>query len=377
MDSILGLLGLNKAATSPADFTAASVIGTQVTAVKSQINTTLNVISTAISGFNLLGVNNSILDTLKSLQTRTQDLLKKVASPADLQKEWAHINSELLSVQQSVAVSKYNKLLDSVKNSYTTVSNRVKEVSADKNISATLLSEYKLLQEDVSGSIGSVILTNPVTSGNPQPRLQDGVFTYYVPPSDITTPASASDRLYDLDTKYDQEQTGVFNWRRLYVKLYKYVMNSFIPISLLIIVIFSMLLSGVVCANYSYTIERWEILRVFYFIMGGLFGFWIVPFIGIFKTPYMYSYLIPMYPATSEQTAASTPTNVMSGGTTPLQPHSQMSLFTYESVGTTPTAVQTSNKNMLRMLCILDTILMYGFFTTYVNTNNILNLLRP
>jgi len=377
MDSILGVLGLNKAATSPADFTAASVIGTQVAAVKSQINTTLNTINTAISGFKLLGVNNSILDNLKSLQTRIQDLLKKVASPADLQKEWAHINSELSAVQQSVAVSKYNKLLQSVKNSYTTVSNRVKEVSADKNISATLLSEYKTLREDVSGSIASVILTNPTTSGNPKPKIQDGVFTYYVPPSDITTPESASDRLYDLDTKYDQQQTGVFNWRRLYVKVYKYVMNSFIPISLLIIIILSMLLSGVVCANYSYTIEKWEVLRVFYFIAGGLFGFWIVPIIGIFKTPYMYSYLIPMYPAINVQTVVSTPTNVMSGGTTPLQTPSQMSLFTYESVGTPPTEQQTSNKNMLRMLCILDTILMYGFFTTYVNTNNILNLLRP
>ena len=370
MDSILAQLGLNRTAANPADFTAASNIGKQLDAVKSQISSTLNVINTTISGFKLMGVNNSILDTLKSLQTKLQALLTKVASPADLQKEWAHLNSELRSIQQSVATTKYNKMLQGVQESYSTVSKRVKEVESDKNITRELLLEYKTLLNDVSGSIAAVILTDPSKPDSNLPTNENGVFTHYVAPSGITTPENASDRLYDLDTKYDQIQTGTYNWRRLYVKIYKFFFTTFVEIMFYILIVCSMILAGTVCAN-TYISEKWIGNRIYYFMFGGALFFYLIIPIGIFKTPYWRSYLIPLY-----ENVHAVASDITGGTNTPHvireSVQDKTGAFTYEPMGATPTPLQESNKKLLRMLCIADTILLYGFGAMYGLTDKIL-----
>jgi hypothetical protein len=371
MDSILSTLGLGNRAVNPADYNTSSEIGKQLAAVKSQINGTLNTITAAISGFKLLGVNNNIITTLQGLQTQAQTLVTKVASPAELQKEWANIQSSLVNLQLSAASAKYNDLLNSVRLSYTTVSNRVGQVALDSNITPELLSDYNTLLNDVSGTVLAVLNTNPVTMGSTLPKTVDGIM-YYVAPSDITTPAAAADRLYDLDTRYDQLQTGQFNWRRFYTKIYNYIITKFIPLMFIVLIILSMILAGIVSANSN--IGDWEGGRIFSFVYGGLlllpltihkallvFPIYILR--GIINPPYWYSYLIPIY---KHEAIVTTPTGSgMNGGSTTPPPPDNTSLFTYDLVGSTPTATQTSNKNTLRTLCIIDLILLLGFGSMY------------
>ena len=369
MDSVLTSLGLNRAAPNPADFNAASDIGKQLTTVKGNINTTLSTIGAAITAGKAMGMNNGTINTLSSLETKTQALLtNNDMTPAALERQRAIIQAELVATQASVATTKYNELLAAVIASHMTVSTRVAQVANDTTISEPLLADYKTLLTDVSGTIDLVKATNPGTMGSTLPKTADGIL-YYVPPSGMTTPDDAKNRLYDLDTRYDQNQSGEFNWSRMYQKAYKFFFTTFVSVMFGILTVISILLGGIVTSN-AY-ISEWVGNRIYYFIYGGLL-FPLTIAYGIFYTPYWQAYILPI----TEYVATTTP---LSGGSIPVTttahaaPVDHTSLFQYVRVGATPTDVQTSNRKMLRMLCLIDLILFTGFTAMYGYTDKILN----
>jgi hypothetical protein len=249
------------------------------------------------------------------------------------------------------------------------VSTRVAQVTNDTTISDPILAEYKTLLSDVSGTIDMVKATNPATMGSTLPTTSDGII-YYVPPSGMTTPEDATSRLYDLDTKYDQNQSGEFNWSRMYQKAYKFFFTTFVSVMFGVLTVLSIILGGIVTSN-AY-ISEWVGNRIYYFIYGGLL-FPLTIAYGIFYTPYWQAYILPIteYVATT----TTTPTVTVGGSmATPMNPAlvDHTSLFQYVRVGATPTDIQTSNRKMLRMLCLIDLILFAGFSAMYGYTDKIL-----
>jgi hypothetical protein len=386
MASLLASLGLtNTAAPDPSAYTNIQAEATNLTSAKAAMSDTISNIGIALNAADLLDIDPSYTNTLKSLQSEATAVISSNMTSAQIAAKTADLSTKLQVAQKQQVEAVQKQAVEDLTTAMNTISARVTVVTADKTISAELLAQYKQLLADANAAIAAAKKSSS-SSGS----AGSGDITVYKTPDELLA------ILDDLDTKKDTEENKEFNWPRFFKKILRITMYCLLFVS----VGFGLLLGGIATSN-AYAEDYFWAIKVFYFIYGAA-AFPITLIMVVVKKPYWVSGLIPLkslvprtVPAVSASgphldTAASAPApavptaqNLLSqfgslissklkgGGedtaSAPIAPIEDPApvlplmdrLFGYVLVDPKkPTAAQTSSQNILRILSIVELVLL-------------------
>jgi hypothetical protein len=386
MASLLASLGLtNTAAPDPSAYTNIQAEATNLTSAKAAMSDTISNIGIALNAADLLDIDPSYTNTLKSLQSEATAVISSNMTSAQIAAKTADLSTKLQVAQKQQVEAVQKQAVEDLTTAMNTISARVTVVTADKTISAELLAQYNQLLTDANAAIAAAKKSSSSSGSG-----GSGDTTVYKTPDELLA------ILDDLDTKKDAEENKEFNWPRFFKKILRITMYCLLFVS----VGFGLLLGGIATSN-AYAEDYFWAIKVFYFIYGAA-AFPITLIMVAVKKPYWVSGLIPLkslvprtVPAVSASgpyldTAASAPApavptaqNLLSqfgslissklkgGGedtaSAPIAPIEDPApvlplmdkLFGYVLVDPKkPTAAQTSSQNILRILSIVDLVLL-------------------
>ena len=394
MASLLASLGLtNTAAPDPSAYTNIQAEATNLTSAKTAMSDTISNIGIALNAADLLDINPSYTNTLKSLQSEATAVISSNMTSAQIAAKTADLSTKLQVAQKQQVEAVQKQAVEDLTTAMNTVSARVTVVTADKTMSAELLAQYKQLLTDANAAVEAA-KKSPGSSGS-SGSGGSGDRTVYKTPDELLA------ILDDLDTKKDAEENKEFNWPRFFKKILRITMYCLLFVSLG----FGLLLGGIATSN-AYADDYFWAIKVFYFIYGAA-AFPITLIMVAVKKPYWVSGLIPLKSlvprtvpgvsasgpyadttASAAAPAAPTAQNLLSqfgslissklkgGGeediatdttSAPIVPIADPAaaltlmdkLFGYVLVDPKkPTPAQTSSQNILRILSIVDLVLL-------------------
>lgn len=398
MASLLATLGLtNTAAPDPSAYTNIQAEASNLTSAKSGLSDTISNIGLALNGADLLGIDPTYTNSLKSLQNEATTTLNSNMTSAQIAAKAADVSKklEVAKVQQVEAVKK--EAIAALTTATKTVSDRVTVVKRDKSTSVELVAKYDQLLVEANAALAEAkkpASSKAVSESGSESGSDSTPTIIYQTPDELLA------RLDDLDAEKDVEEGKEFNWQRFFKKILRITMLGMLYIT----VICGILLGGIATSN-AYAADYFWAIKLFYFVYGAV-AFPITLCMAAFYKPYWVSGLIPLKSlvprniptATAAPTPAPTaapkkpPTSAqgllnkaaslfgLSGGGSDdiaaLQPSPGSAtivlptpiaslsltdkLFGYVLVDAkNPTAAQKSSQNILRILSIVDLALLF------------------
>ena len=273
MASLLATLGLtNTAAPDPSAYTNIQAEATNLTSAKSALSDTISNIGLALNGADLLGIDPTYTNSLKSLQDDATTTLNSNMTSAQIAAKTADLSKKLeVTKLQQVAAAK-EQAVANLTTATKTVSDRVAVVKGDKTISLELLAKYEQLLADANVALAAAKKPATDISGS----------TVYQGPDDLLA------TLDDLDTQKDAEENKEFNWQRFFKKILRITMLCLLYFT----VICGLLLGGIATSN-AYAADYFWAIKLFYFIYGAA-AFPITLIMASVYKPYWVSGLIPL-----------------------------------------------------------------------------------
>jgi hypothetical protein len=276
MASLLASLGLtNTAAPDPSAYTNIQAEATNLTSAKTAMSDTISNIGIALNAADLLDINPSYTNTLKSLQSEATAVISSNMTSAQIAAKTADLSTKLQVAQKQQVEAVQKQAVEDLTTAMNTVSARVTVVTADKTMSAELLAQYKQLLTDANAAVEAAKKPSSGSAGS-------GDRTVYKKPDELLA------ILDDLDTKKDAEENKEFNWPRFFKKILRITMYCLLFVS----VGFGLLLGGIATSN-AYADDYFWAIKVFYFIYGAA-AFPITLIMVAVKKPYWVSGLIPL-----------------------------------------------------------------------------------
>jgi hypothetical protein len=295
MASLLASLGLtNTAAPDPSAYTNIQAEAANLTSAKTTLNSTISNIGIALNAADLLDINPTYTNSLKTLQSEATAVINSNMTSAQIAAKTADLSKKLEVAQKQQVEAVQKQAVEGLTTAMNTVSARVTVVSADKTTSAELLEQYRQLLTDANAAVAAA----KKFSESPD----SGDTTVYKTPDELLA------TLDDLDTKKDAEENKEFNWPRFYKKILRITMYCLLIVS----VGFGLLLGGIATSN-AYAADYFWAIKVFYFIYGAA-GFPITLILTAANKPYWVSGLIPLkslVPRTAPGVIASGPAAVV------------------------------------------------------------------
>jgi hypothetical protein len=283
MASLLATLGLtNTAAPDPSAYTNIQAEASNLTSAKSGLSDTITNIGLALNSADLLGIDPTYTNTLKSLQAQATTTLNSNMTSAQIATQAESLNNKLQAAkgQQVEAVKK--EAIAALTTATKTVSDRVAVVRADKTTSVALLAKYNKLLADANAALAEA--KKPASSGS----AGSGSGSGSTPAIVYQTPDDLLATLDDLDAEKDAEENKEFNWQRFFKKILRITMLGLSYVT----VIFGLLLGGIATSN-AYASDYFWAIKLFYFIYGAI-GFPITLCMAVVYKPYWVSGLIPL-----------------------------------------------------------------------------------
>ena len=287
MASLLATLGLtNTAAPDPSAYTNIQAEASNLTSAKSGLSDTITNIGLALNSADLLGIDPTYTNTLKSLQAQATTTLNSNMTSAQIATQSETLNNKLQAAkgQQVEAVKK--EAIAALTTATKTVSDRVAVVRADKTTSVALLAKYEKLLADANAALAEA--KKPASSGSAGSGSGSGSGPASTPTIVYQTPDDLLATLDDLDAEKDAEENKEFNWQRFFKKILRITMLGLSYVT----VIFGLLLGGIATSN-AYASDYFWAIKLFYFIYGAI-GFPITLCMAVVYKPYWVSGLIPL-----------------------------------------------------------------------------------
>lgn len=295
MASLLASLGLtNTAAPDPSAYTNIQAEAANLTSAKTTLNSTISNIGIALNAADLLAIDPTYTNSLKSLQTEATSLINSNMTSAQMAAKTTDLSKKLEVAQKQQVEAVKKQAVGDLTTAMNTISARVTVVTADKTTSPELLEQYRQLLTDANAAVAAA----KKFSESPD----SGDTTVYKTPNELLA------TLDDLDTKKDAEENKEFNWPRFYKKILRITMYCLLIVS----VGFGLLLGGIATSN-AYAADYFWAIKVFYFIYGAA-GFPITLILTAANKPYWVSGLIPLkslVPRTAPGVIASGPAAVV------------------------------------------------------------------
>jgi hypothetical protein len=287
MASLLAALGItNTAAPDPSAYANIQAESSNLASAKSTLSDTITNIGLTLNFADLLNIDPTYTNSLKSLQAEATSTLNSNMTSAQIAAKTTDLTKKLeeAKVQQAEAVKK--RAIEDLTTATKTISDRVAIVKGDKTTSVALLANYEKLLVDANAALTAA--KKPASPTGAGSGSGSGSGSASTPAIIYETPDDLLARLDDLDTQKDAEENKEFNWDRFFKKILRITMLCLSYVT----VIFGLLLGGIATSN-AYADDHFWAIKVFYFIYGAL-GFPITLIMAVVYKPYWVSGLIPL-----------------------------------------------------------------------------------
>ncbi len=294
---ILSTLGItNVPPPDPAALANLKEVQEQTENLKKQLKGTSDAIQLALSGADLLGLDETYKIQLNDLKKQVDDTLAATNLPPDqLEKKRKEFDTKLTDLLKTQAASMDKQKLDEAQGAIDIVEARYKELQGDKNISQQLLGKYRDLLEVAKTSkdeLKKSLDAAAAASLKPKEGFQDAttpVPPTILPPATMKTPRQIMAELEALNYQKEAEEDKEFDaWR-----FASRIGRQYARFSAYCFCIVGAVLGGIVAANHFVGEAFWAI-KLYYFVYGAaLFPFTLV--FGVIKTPYWHANLAPLF----------------------------------------------------------------------------------
>ena len=276
MSGVLSSLGITAPAVpSPSTYANQKEENANLNDARANLNSTVSSINLAIQATKLAGLPPAYTQNLTDLATQAKTLGNSTTLTSDeIAKQTAAIDTKLGAAQaQQASAIRQQTILDMIaaKNK---VEARVTSIRGDSTTSPGLLQQYNDLLTSVNNALDAAMAQ--------QGDISAATPTYPTADEFIT-------RLDELDTLKDAEENKEFNWTRFGNRTFKEVMKWFSITSVAI----GAILGGIVMSN-AYASDTFWAIKLYYFVYGTIL-FPLSLLYGSIKTPYWVSGLIPLY----------------------------------------------------------------------------------
>jgi hypothetical protein len=387
MASVLSSLGITGTTPPPAsNFADQQAETANLSTAKAQLSGVSSNIGLVLSGAKLANLDPSYTKSLQNLSDEATSLSNSNMNSAQLSAQSTALQGKLTAAQGTQAAATKEQLIRDLTAAANTISTRLAIIKGDKTVPPATLQKYVALNTSAQAAIAAA-------KSAPLPNFEgfvDVSGAVIVQP----TPDELLSQLEELDTALEAIQNKEFNWPRFFKKIVKVGMYY----NTIIACIFGALLGGIITSNIYASDYFWGI-KLYYFIYGAAF-FPLTILYGTIKTPYWVSGLIPIFsvdtlppptplaPAAAAPVAAPAPKSATAklaaalpsipkvtlpklfgggesdaqSGPMPVAPAPAAPavpittrLFGYKLVDpATPTAADTTNKTILRIMAGVD-----------------------
>jgi hypothetical protein len=265
----------------------------QKEALKGQLKGTSDSIALAISGADLLGLDETYKTQLTDLKKQTDDLAASTnISPDQMEKKRKELDDKFSGLLKTQAASIDKRKLDEAQAAIDAVEARYKELQTDKNISQQLLGKYRDLLDVAKKSkdeLKKSLDAAAAASLKKKEGFQDAAAPPPTPAAVIRSPTQILAELQALDFQKEAEDDKEFNaWRfagRLWRQYARFMAFCFCVVGAI--------LGGIVAANHFVEEAFWGI-KLYYFVYGAAL-FPVSLAFGVAKPPYWYASVAPLF----------------------------------------------------------------------------------
>lgn len=249
MSGILAQLGITESTPDPSEFLNQKEVSSQVDTVKGDVRSTLDTVNTAVDAARLIGLPDSAISPLVSVQTQAKDLLNANLSPAEMEKKRKLLDDALAKAKGDQEGMVRTQRVNEILSSSNAILARVSEIKSDSTTSSALLGKFQDLEKRISEAAQKM-----------REATQKGVAPVF---DGLLGGITALEELEALNIQKENEEDKTFNMKRVFARIMKQAKKWMY----ILLLVWGALLGGIVLSN-VYAEEAFWGTKLFYFVYG-------------------------------------------------------------------------------------------------------------
>lgn len=213
--SLLSAFGVTPAAPPASAYADQTAETANLANAKTQLADVTSTLGLALTAAKLAGVDTTNLDNLNA---EASSLSSTNLTAAQLQAKTTALTAKLATAQATQDAQRKAAALKAMQDAVTAIKKRVAAVKVDTTTSAQLLQKYKDLEGTAENAL-TALKAAPAKKEGFATGSGSGSTTDNTPPPEIPDPEALLSQLDDLDTAKEAEENKSFNWTRFGKKI--------------------------------------------------------------------------------------------------------------------------------------------------------------